>query len=107
MGRREDGRRGDPEAEDLVHGGEVLTEPRREIGRPGQERDEQLLDVRPYCGGEGEAPESGQADPEEQEERRDPTDEADGALDRSRAVPDDTAKQGDPDEVHGGGRPEE
>src|SRR5438876_1085478 len=64
VGRDEDGRRSDPEAEDLIQGGEVLMEPRREIGRPGQERYEQLLDVRPYCGGEGEAPEGGQADPD-------------------------------------------
>src|SRR5439155_27163256 len=72
-----------------------------------QERYEQLLDVRPYCGGEGEAPEGGQADPDEEEERRDPTDEAGGPLEPSRAVPEDPAGQGDADEVQSEGHPEE
>src|SRR5439155_16530416 len=107
MGRREDGGRGDPETEDLVHGGQVLTEPRREIGWPGQERDEQLLDIRPDCGREREAPAGGEADPEEQEERRDSTDEAGGPVDPSRAGPDDPAEEGDPDKVHAERGPED
>src|SRR5213079_233783 len=65
------------------------------------------LDIRPHRGGEGEAPEGGQADPEEQEERRDPTDEADGPLDPSCAVPDDPAEEGDADEVHAERGPED